>query len=93
MNMGTKAIHIKLPEALKQYADERVGEGKHFSTLSDYIRSLIRADQRRQEEQGLKQLLLDGLHSGPPVPMTRKEWDKLWAEVEERAQARKHKQS
>lgn len=91
MNVGTKAIHIKLPEALKQYADERVGEGEHFSTLSDYIRSLIRADQQQQGEQGLKQLLLDGLRSGSPVAMTRKAWNQLWAEVEGRVQTREKK--
>ncbi|MDQ3564016.1 MAG: type II toxin-antitoxin system ParD family antitoxin [Pseudomonadota bacterium] len=89
--MGTKTIHVSLPEALKEYANKRVGEGQSYGTLSDYIRSLIREDQKHHGEERLKQLLLEGIHSGPPIEMTRKEWNKLWIEADERVQGRKQK--
>ena len=67
--MATTSLNISLPEALKEFVHERVAE-KAYSNPSDYVRALIREDQRRRAEEKLEQLLLEGLESGPPQPVT-----------------------
>ena len=65
--MSTSSLHISLPEALRDYALDRVKEGA-FSNPSDYVRTLIREDRKRQAEERLEALLLEGLASGEAEP-------------------------
>lgn len=67
--MTTTSLNISLPEALKEFVHERVAE-KTYSNPSDYVRALIREDQKRRAEEKLEQLLLEGLESGPAQPVT-----------------------
>jgi antitoxin ParD1/3/4 len=83
MSKGTTTLHISLPESLKEYVKERVVE-EHYSNPSDYIRALIRQDQKRRAEERLEQLLLAGLQSGPGKPMTPEEWQTLRKEAQAR---------
>ena len=52
-------MNVSLPDALKSFVDEQVAE-RGYSTSSEYVRELIRADQDRQQ---LRELLLDGAAS------------------------------
>ena len=52
-------MNVSLPDALKSFVDEQV-EKRGYSTSSEYVRELIRADQDRQK---LRDLLLDGAAS------------------------------
>jgi antitoxin ParD1/3/4 len=76
----TTTLHISLPKALKKYVKERVGE-KHYSNPSDYVRTLIREDQARRDEERLEQMLLEGLASGAGTTMTKKAWQELRTSV------------
>jgi len=67
-------MNISLPEVLKDFVDTQVQE-RGFSTLSEYIRDLIRNDQVRQGEQRLAALILEGLESGPAIPVNEAYWD------------------
>jgi antitoxin ParD1/3/4 len=78
--MSPATMNISLPDSLKEYVKERVEE-ESYSTPSDYMRSLIREDQKRRDEKRLEQMLLEGLHSGKKIRMTPKEWKKLWEEA------------
>lgn len=61
--MATTTMNISLPDTMKAFIDERlVGDG--YGTASEYVRELIRADQKQREEQKLERLLLDRLQSG-----------------------------
>ena len=60
--MGNTSLNISLPEGLKAFVKERVQQA-HYSTPSDYVRDLIRADQKRQAKEKLDQLLLEGLET------------------------------
>jgi len=62
-------MNISLTDPLKQFVDEEVREGGYSST-SDYVRDLIRQRQRSKAEERLKQLIAEGLASGPAVPVT-----------------------
>ena len=54
-------MNVSLPEELKSYVDEKVGEGG-FGSTSEYVRELIRRDRDRQQ---LRRALLDGAASAP----------------------------
>ena len=79
--MSTVTMNISLPASLKEYVKGRIDE-ERYSTPSDYVRSLIREDQKKHNEDILERLLLDGLRSGPGIRMNPREWKKLWAEVD-----------
>lgn len=58
--MATTTMNVSLPESLKSFVDERLScEG--YGTVSEYIRDLIRADQRQHEQEKLERLLLERL--------------------------------
>ena len=71
-------LDITLPEALKEFVDERVGTGT-YKTSSDYISDLIRRDQMAEGERQLKAALEEGLRSGPSVPIDAAYWEELRA--------------
>ncbi|PZS67774.1 MULTISPECIES: type II toxin-antitoxin system ParD family antitoxin [Stenotrophomonas] len=77
-------MNISLTDPLKQFVDEEVREGGYSST-SDYVRDLIRQRQRSKAEALLKQLIAEGLSSGPSAPLAQDHFDKL----RERARNRK----
>jgi antitoxin ParD1/3/4 len=75
MLMSTSTMHISLSDALKQRVKERV-EQEHFSNPSDYVRTLIREDLKRQDEKRLEEMLLEGLASGSRT-LGPQEWKEL----------------
>jgi antitoxin ParD1/3/4 len=89
--MSTATMNVSLSNSLKEYVKGRVNKEERYSTPSDYVRSLIREDQKKHAENSLEQLLLDGLRSGPGIRMNPREWKKLWAEVD--AQIRNKRRS
>jgi antitoxin ParD1/3/4 len=84
----TSTMSISLPQSLKDYIGERVVGGR-FSNPSDYIRSLVREDQKRQAEEKLEALLIEGLASGPADEATPEYWQELAAQARARIAARK----
>ena len=58
-------MNVSLPEDLRRFAEEQSKEG--YSTPSEYIRELIRQDQKRKAQEKLDRLLIEGLSSGEPV--------------------------
>jgi antitoxin ParD1/3/4 len=74
--METTSLNISLPRTMKDYIEARVQEGS-FSTPSEYVRSLIRAEQKRLDEAKLESLLLEALKAdGPAVEITPDFWEK-----------------
>lgn len=77
-------MNISLPENLKEFVDAQVQAGG-YSTSSEYIRELIREDQKKKLEQRLANLLLEGLESGEPILADEAYWEmkrrKLLGEV------------
>lgn len=67
--MATTTMNIALPDTLRSYVEERVSTGGYGNT-SEYVRELIRADQKRQAEEKLEALLLEGINSGEPIKVT-----------------------
>jgi antitoxin ParD1/3/4 len=72
-------MNISLSDDLKLFVDQQVAE-KSFSSTSEYLRELIR---RQRDAEQLRQMLLDGINSGPAVPAD----ENLFAELRELALA------
>lgn len=76
-------MNIALPESLKQFVQERVTVGG-YSSVSEYMRELIRADQKRKVEEHIDAILLEGLNSGEPIPVTPEYWEEKKRKLAER---------
>lgn len=85
--MSMTSMNISLPEQLKEYVEERTRSG--YSTPSEYVRELIREDQKRRARERLDCLLLEGLNSGDPVPANAEFWTELKREAAAKLEARK----
>ncbi|WP_206352367.1 ribbon-helix-helix domain-containing protein [Tautonia rosea] len=46
-----------------------------YSSASEYVRDLIRADQKRQSEERIDALLIEGLDSGELIEVTPEYWE------------------
>ena len=79
-----QTMNISLPEPLKEFVDEQINSGRH-SSASDYVRELIRDDARRKVGERLEALLLEGLNSGDPIPVTGEFWEERRSELLRRA--------
>jgi antitoxin ParD1/3/4 len=79
-------MNVSLPAAMKKYVRERV-KAENYSNASDYIRTLIREDQRRRGIDVLEQLIVEGLNSGEGVVLDDAEWGRIRAEAKRRAKA------
>jgi antitoxin ParD1/3/4 len=69
------SLNISLPKALREHVEGQVEEGG-YSTPSEYVRALIREDQKRKAAARIEALLLDGIASGEPVEVNRAFWRK-----------------
>ncbi len=70
------SLNISLPETLKKFVEDQTEQGG-YSTPSEYVRQLLREDQKRRAEENLEALLLAGLKTGKPVEATEEYWEKL----------------
>ena len=72
-----------LPDPLKQFVDEEVREGG-FASTSDYMRDLIRQRQREKAAAFLRQLIAEGLASGPAESVTDETFVQMRKQLRER---------
>jgi len=56
-------LTFSLPQAMREFIEKQVEEGG-FGTVSEYLRSLVREDQKRKARAGVEQALLEGLSGG-----------------------------
>jgi antitoxin ParD1/3/4 len=91
--MSTRAtMNISLPESLREWVEELV-EKNGYGTVSEYIRQLVREDQRRRVREEIEKRLLAAIESGPATPMTKADWDRMRRELIERHAARQGKRA
>ena len=68
-----ETFDVALPSTMKPFIREQVGPGK-YQDESEYIQELVRADQRRKDEERVDILLLEGLDSGEPILVDEAFW-------------------
>lgn len=86
------ALNISLPKAMKEYVQERVSTGGYGNT-SEYVRDLIRGEQKQRAKEELEALIIEGINSGPSTPMTKADWQRLHDRLNKKAQKRPAAQS
>jgi antitoxin ParD1/3/4 len=84
-----ESMNISLPDPLKQFVDAQISTGR-YSSASEYIRELIRFDEKRKAEEQLSAMLLAGLAT-PEVALTTEDWKAIRAETLSKVEARKRK--
>lgn len=77
-------MNVSLPDPLKQFVDEEVREGG-FASTSDYMRDLIRQRQREKAAALLRQLIAEGLASGPAKPVEPDYFERMRERARERS--------
>jgi antitoxin ParD1/3/4 len=82
-----QSMNISLPEPLKQFVDDQIAAGR-YSSVSEYVRELIRDDEKRKAEDRLEALLLEGLESDES-PLTSEDWAAIRREALARVGAKK----
>lgn len=76
--MNRRTLSFALPEAMREYIDNRVTACGYRNT-GEYIRDLVRRDQEDQAKQRLRGLIEQGRASGPGRRRTRLDEMKLLA--------------
>ena len=82
-----QSMNISLPDPLKQFVDGQIAEGR-YSSVSEYVRELIRADEKRKAEDRLQALLLEGLRS-EDTALSPGDWDHIRQQALAKVKARK----
>jgi antitoxin ParD1/3/4 len=78
-----QTMNISLPDPLKLYVEQQVNTGG-YSSASEYVRELVRADQKRKAKERLEGVLLEALKSKPEKATTAW-WSKLRKEIRSEA--------
>ncbi len=73
-------LNISLPDEMKRFVECQVAQGG-YSTSSEYLRELIRQDQKRRAQEKLEAKLIEGLRSGAATEMKRKDWDEIRQQI------------
>ncbi|MCC6589479.1 MAG: type II toxin-antitoxin system ParD family antitoxin [Bryobacterales bacterium] len=82
-------VTVSLPESLKDFIEGQVAT-KGFGNVSEYVRSLLRDAQAREEDARLEALLMAGLTTGgEDIAVNRQFWHDLKNEAMELA--KKHR--
>lgn len=66
-------MNVSLSESLKEFVDTQVKRGGYSGT-SDYVRDLIRDHQKQVAAAQLRDLIAEGLASGPTKVADAKYW-------------------
>ncbi|MBS0423027.1 MAG: type II toxin-antitoxin system ParD family antitoxin [Proteobacteria bacterium] len=81
-----QSMNISLPDPMKQFVDGQIAQGR-YSSASEYIRELIRADEKRKAEEQLEAKLLEGLSSSESE-LTAEDWGDIRKEALAKLEAR-----
>jgi antitoxin ParD1/3/4 len=70
-----QSMNISLPDPLKRFVDAQIAQGR-YSSVSEYVRELIRADEKRKAEEKLEAKFLEGLNRGESE-LTAADWSDI----------------
>lgn len=82
-----QTMNISLPEPLKEFVDDQIARGR-YSSASEYVRELIRADEKRKGKEELESRLLEGLRSAESE-LTAEDWKAIRQEALAKVEAKK----
>ena len=68
-------MNVSLPDSMKDFVEHQIAQGR-YGSASEYIRELIREDEKRKAQERLELLLLEGL-AGEATEMSREDWSEI----------------
>ncbi len=74
-----QTMNISLPDPLKDFVDAQIKSGR-YSSVSEYVRELIRSDEKRKAEDRLEAMLLEGMAS-PETELTSRDFEEIRQEA------------
>lgn len=80
MASDTTTINVSLPRKLRTRLERKV-KREDYSSVSEYVRDLIRKDLLANAIEQVDQMLLEGLNSGPGRPVDETFWHELEASI------------
>lgn len=83
-------MNVSLPAPLRVELEKKL-KRQSYGTASEYVRELIRKDLQREAIAQVDELLLEGLHSGDPVPITPQWWKERHAALTKKATPRRRR--
>jgi antitoxin ParD1/3/4 len=86
------SMNISLPDSMREWIEDVVRRDG-YGTVSEYIRELVRNDQKQRDKKALDAKLLEALESGPMTEMTASDWERIRREVRERVSRRAGKKA
>jgi antitoxin ParD1/3/4 len=87
MPFAMQSMNISLPEPLKEFIDRQISTGR-YSSASEYVRELIRDDEKRKTEERLEAMFLDGLQ-GEETELTASDWKDIRSAAAAQVKARR----
>ena len=72
-------MNISLPDPMREFVEHQIATGR-YSSVSEYVRELIRDDEKRKAQDRLESMLLEGM-AGESTEMTRQNWDDIRKEA------------
>lgn len=76
-------MNISLPDPMKEFVETQAAK-EGFGTVSEYLRTMIRHEQKRQAKVALEARFQEAVDSGPATPMTREDWEAIEQKAMER---------
>ena len=76
-------MHISLSPPLKEWVEQQIAH-HGFSTVSEYIRQLLREEQTRQARISVEGKLAEAIESGNAVPVAAQTWKDTESRVQKR---------
>jgi antitoxin ParD1/3/4 len=81
-------MHLSLPPPLKKWVEAQIEECG-FATASEYIRQLLREEQKRRARLAVEARLDEAIASGDAAPVTADMWKETDKRVENHLRARR----
>ena len=81
-------LQVNLSDNLRAQAERRAAEAG-FSSVSDYVEALIRADSDATDDQRTATLLRERLAAGPSTPMTPADFARIRSRLEDQIAKRR----
>ena len=81
-------MNISLPNVMKTFVEDQVNTCG-YGSVSEYVRELVKGDQKERAETKLEALLLEGLDSGDPRPTERGYRKDLLRDLQKRRRKKK----
>ena len=76
-------MNISLPDNLKEFVESQVESGA-YASVSEFVRELVRREQKNREREKLELRILEGFGSGDAVEVTPEMWDSLRQRLRDR---------